>query len=154
MGEAIGPTLGYAVAIAISPIPIAAVILMLFSERARLNSLAFMFTWVAGIALVTSVMLFIPGLDSDGGGPNTTVGWVKLALGVLLLERGFARWRSRPKGDDVVEPPRRLRNTHSLTRGSSGSRQGFFLATPPRARPGPITPLHRPVEFLPRSVIR
>jgi hypothetical protein len=61
MGEAIGPTLGYAVAIAISPIPIAAVILMLFSERARMNSLAFMFTRVAGIALVTSAMLFIPG---------------------------------------------------------------------------------------------
>ena len=40
MGDAIGATLGYAVGIAISPIPIAAVILMLFSGRARINSVS------------------------------------------------------------------------------------------------------------------
>ncbi|MFN3215858.1 MAG: GAP family protein [Acidimicrobiales bacterium] len=50
MGDAIGETLGYAVGIAVSPIPIAAVILMLFSSRARSNSLSFMVAWIAGIA--------------------------------------------------------------------------------------------------------
>lgn len=48
MGDAIGSTLGYAVGIAVSPIPIAAVILMLFSGRARVNSVSFMFAWVVG----------------------------------------------------------------------------------------------------------
>ncbi|MFC2153253.1 hypothetical protein ACFLQ7_01280 [Actinomycetota bacterium] len=37
MGDAIGATLGYAAGIAVSPIPIAAVILVLFSGRARVN---------------------------------------------------------------------------------------------------------------------
>ena len=41
-GEAIGAVLGYAVGVAVSPVPIAAVILMMFSERSRSNSLSFM----------------------------------------------------------------------------------------------------------------
>ena len=39
MGEAIGAILGEAVGVAISPVPIIAVILMLFSKSATANSL-------------------------------------------------------------------------------------------------------------------
>lgn len=103
MGEAIGTTLGYAVGIAISPIPIAAVILMLFSGRARVNSVSFMVAWVVGIALVTTVVLLIPGLAADDSEPSSTTGWIKLGLGALLLVAGIRQWRSRPGPDD--EPP-------------------------------------------------
>ena len=103
MGEAIGGTLGYAVGIAISPIPIAAVILMLFSGRARSNSVAFLFAWVIGIALVTSVVVLIPGLGGSDSEPSDTTGWIKVALGVLLLLGGVRQWRSRPGPDE--EPP-------------------------------------------------
>jgi len=41
MGQTIGDILPLAVGVAISPIPIIAVILMLFSGRARANSFAF-----------------------------------------------------------------------------------------------------------------
>ena len=105
MGEAIGAVLGYAVGIAVSPIPIAAVILMLFSGRARSNSLSFMLAWVLGIAVAASVVLVIPGLETDDRTPSDTTGWIKLALGGLLLVAGAARWRSRPGADDEVEVP-------------------------------------------------
>ena len=114
MGEAIGATLGYAVGIAVSPIPIAAVILMLFSNRARSNSLLFMVAWVLGIAVAASVVLVIPGLEADDRTPSDTAGWIKLGLGVLLLLAGVAQWRSRPGADDEVEAPGWMNTIDSL----------------------------------------
>jgi threonine/homoserine/homoserine lactone efflux protein len=105
VGEAVGATLGLAVGIAISPIPVAAVILMLFSGRARSNSLSFMLGWVSGIAIVTSVVVLVPGLQADGGDPSDTTGWIKLVLGVLLLVVGVRQWRSRPRGDEEPSVP-------------------------------------------------
>ena len=40
---------------------------------------------VAGIALVTTVVVLIPGLEADDGEPSSITGWIKLALAVLLL---------------------------------------------------------------------
>ena len=42
MGQAIGEVLPFAVGVAISPVPIIAVILVLFSARARVNGPAFL----------------------------------------------------------------------------------------------------------------
>jgi len=127
MGEAIGASLGYAVGIAISPIPIAAVILMLFSERARINSLAFMIAWISGIALATSVVFLIPGIEANDGEPSTTTGWVKLALAVLLLLGGVKQWRSRPGPDDEVAVPGWMAKIDELRPGAAFG-LGFLLA--------------------------
>jgi len=103
MGDAIGATLGFAVGIAISPVPIAAVILMLFSGRARINGVSFLIAWIVGIAVVTTIVVLIPGLETDDAEPSDLTGWVKLVLGGLLLLGGARQWRSRPGPDD--EPP-------------------------------------------------
>jgi len=103
MGEAIGAVLGYAVGIAISPVPIAAVILMMFSERSRTNSLSFMVAWVVGIATATTVVLLLPGVDTGDSTPSDTTGWIKLVLGLLLFVGAVAQWRKRPGPDE--EPP-------------------------------------------------
>ncbi|WP_278236343.1 GAP family protein [Isoptericola sp. AK164] len=103
MGEAVGVTLGYAVGIAISPIPIAAVILMLFSGRARVNSIVFLLAWITGVAGVVTIVVLLPGLGTGGTGPGTAVGWTKLVLGGLLLVLAGRQWSRRPGPDD--EPP-------------------------------------------------
>lgn len=103
MSDAVGATLGYAVGVAISPIPIAAVILMLFSDRARTNSVSFMVGWLIGIAVAASVVVLIPGLEASDAEPSTTSGWIKLAFGGLLVVFGAYHWRMRPSGDD--DPP-------------------------------------------------
>jgi threonine/homoserine/homoserine lactone efflux protein len=127
MGDAIGDTLGFAVGIAISPIPIAAVILMLFSGRARVNSVSFMCAWVAGIALVTSVVVLIPGLEASDGEPSTTTGWIKLALAALLMLVGVRQWRSRPGPDDEVPVPGWMSKIDELRSGASFG-LGFLLS--------------------------
>jgi threonine/homoserine/homoserine lactone efflux protein len=106
MGEAIGAVLGYAVGIAVSPVPIAAVILMMFSARSRSNSLSFMVAWVIGIATVITVVLLLPGLEASDGTPSDTTGWVKLVLGLLLIVGAVAQWRKRPgPGEEAPIPP-------------------------------------------------
>lgn len=86
MGAVLGESLGYAPGIAISPVPIAAVILMLFSARARLYAPVFALGWLLGIAGVATVVLLIPGVGAGAGDePSTTVGIVKAVLGLLLL---------------------------------------------------------------------
>ena len=127
MGDAIGATLGYAVGIAVSPIPIAAVILMLFSGRARSNSVSFMVAWNAGIAVVTAVVVSIPGLETDDSASSTTTGWVKLVLGVLLLAVGVRQWGARPGPDDEPAVPGWMARIDEL-RPAAAFGLGFLLS--------------------------
>jgi len=54
MGQAISEVLTFAVGVAISPMPIIAVILMLFSQRAKVNGPAFLLGWVLALAVVST----------------------------------------------------------------------------------------------------
>jgi threonine/homoserine/homoserine lactone efflux protein len=108
MGEAIGEILPLAVGVAISPIPIIAVILMLFSEGARSNGPAFLAGWIVGLAIVGVVVLLVAGGAgiATGDEKSNAAGTVQLVLGALLLLAGLRRWRRRPAPGDEVTMPR------------------------------------------------
>jgi hypothetical protein len=59
MGEAIGQILSLGVGVALSPVPIIAVVLMLGTPRARVNGPAFLLGWMAGLAIVGTVVLLV-----------------------------------------------------------------------------------------------
>ena len=61
MGDAIGSVLPLAVGVAISPLPVMAVILILFTPKARSNGPAFVAGWVLGLAVAATVTLIIAG---------------------------------------------------------------------------------------------
>jgi amino acid transporter len=56
MGQGISEVLVPAVGVAISTVPIIAVILMLFSQRARSNGPAFLIGWILVLAFVSGVV--------------------------------------------------------------------------------------------------
>ncbi len=99
MGAVIGDVLPLAVGVAVSPIPIIGAILMLLGRHARTTSVGFAIGWLAGIVTATVVFVLIGG---SAGGGSTLTGWIKLALGVLLLLEGAREWRAR--GGDVSTP--------------------------------------------------
>ena len=105
IGPAIGEILGVAVGVAISPVPIIAVILMLFTPSARTNSLAFLVGWIIGLVVVGTIVLAI-GFDSDDGGTSDAGGILKLVLGVALLAVAARRWRGRPRGGEEPTMPK------------------------------------------------
>ncbi|MFJ5044159.1 GAP family protein [Streptomyces sp. NPDC088719] len=107
MGDAIGQMLTSAVGIAISPLPLIAVILMLATPQGRPNGLAFTAGWIVAVAaVVTVVVLAGSGADAAGDdGPATWTLWLKLALGVLFLLLGAKQWKDRPReGHESATP--------------------------------------------------
>jgi threonine/homoserine/homoserine lactone efflux protein len=117
MGQAIGQTLPYGVGVALSPVPIIAVVLMLATPQGRINGPAFLAGWIVGIAgLGTIVLLVASGASaSNHGAPATWVSIVKIVLGVLLLALAAKQWRGRPRGDAEPELPAWMRTIDTFT---------------------------------------
>ena len=105
MGQAIGDFLPSAVGVAISPLPIVAVVLMLVTERGRVNGPMFVAGWCVGLAVVGAIVLAISsGTDAtDDSGPATWVDVLFLILGLALVLLSVKQWRGRPHGGE--EPP-------------------------------------------------
>jgi threonine/homoserine/homoserine lactone efflux protein len=99
MGQAIGDTLPFAVGVAVSPVPIIAIVLMLGTPRARTNGVAFAGGWVAGLAIVGTIALVIASgrATTAAGEPATWTSIVKLLFGVLFLLIAAKQWRGRPR---------------------------------------------------------
>jgi threonine/homoserine/homoserine lactone efflux protein len=107
MGEAISAILPQAIGAAISPIPIIAVILMLFTAKARVNAPIFALGWVLGL-LVVAAIAYLVGDSQDVATDEDASNWayiLKVVLGVLLFLLAIKQWRSRPKSDDPPTAP-------------------------------------------------
>jgi hypothetical protein len=104
MGAALGEILGFAVGVAISPVPIIAVILMLFTAKARSNSVSFVLGWLIGLLLAGGVVLAI-GLEASEGGPSDASGVIKILIGVLFLFLAWRQWTGRPQGEEEPQMP-------------------------------------------------
>jgi threonine/homoserine/homoserine lactone efflux protein len=120
MGSVIGDILPYAIGVAISPVPIIAVILMLFSTRASANAPAFLGGWVVGLLAVTTIVLVFSGVAGTGSGATPTwVALLKLVLGVVLLLLGYEKLQGRPAAGTAAPLPKWLQAVDQLTPGTS-----------------------------------
>lgn len=116
MGAAIGGALPFAVAVALSPIPIIAVVLMLTTRLARVNGTVFIAGWLAGLAVVGVIALSIagPADASSSGAPATWVSWLKVVLGAALLLVAALQFRNRPRSGDRVELPKWISRVNEI----------------------------------------
>ena len=117
MGQGISAILTFAIGVAISPLPIIAVILVLFSARAKVNAPAFLLGWALSLAVVSTVIFVIA---HDGNvATNTTaddsVSWGKIVLGVGLLALARRNWRKRPAPGEAAEMPKWLATVESVS---------------------------------------
>ncbi len=105
MGQAIGQMLPFAVGIAISPIPIVAIVLMLGTRNAKSDSLSFLVGWLGAMALAGAVLLAIAGSAdvTENGAPSDSSSTLRVVLGVVLLGLAVKQWRQRPAPGE--EPP-------------------------------------------------
>ena len=117
MGKGIGEVLTFGAGVAISPAGIIAVILVLFSRRARVNGPLFLLGWVVALGALAAVVYAISN-QSNAGSSNTSsdsVSWLKIALGVGLLLLARREFRKRPKPGEEPEMPKWMKRVDGLT---------------------------------------
>jgi hypothetical protein len=121
MGRAIGDILPMAVGVAISPVPIIAIVLMLGTPRARTNGLVFALGWLIGLSIAGGGMLALASgrAEDDGAGPATWVSVVKLVFGVLFVLLAARTWRGRPRGGDEAAMPKWMQAIDTFKAGKS-----------------------------------
>ncbi|MEV0180124.1 GAP family protein [Streptomyces sp. NPDC050625] len=108
MGEVLGDVLGLAAGVAVSPLPIIAIIIVLATPRGRVNGLVFALGWLVGLSALGAVMLAIGshGNSTSHGQPADWVGALKLALGVALVLFAARMWRHRPTDVTQAQLPK------------------------------------------------
>ncbi|HEY6378323.1 MAG TPA: GAP family protein [Candidatus Dormibacteraeota bacterium] len=107
MGQAIGQVLPLAIVVALSPVPIIAVVLILTTPRATTNGPTFVGGSLIGLGVLGAVVLAIAGRSDaiSSGQPATRVSVVKIVLGAVLLLLALREFRGRPsEGDEVGMP--------------------------------------------------
>lgn len=108
MTEAIILMFPAALGIAVSPIPIAATILMLMGARARANGLLFLLGWMVGLAIL-SVAVFVLGSPVEAVETTSGPDYLRLAIGALLLVFAMYRWHKRIKPGQKAQTPKWMR---------------------------------------------
>ncbi len=133
MLDALGQILPMAIVVALSPMPIIAVVLMLVSAKARVNGPMFIVGWLLGMAIVGAIVLVAAGPQaSDEGDPATWVAYVEMALGVLVLLLAVKQWRARPAEGVEPEMPKWMAAVDSFTPLKSAGVAAFFGGVNPK----------------------
>lgn len=127
LADAISSSLPMSVGVALSPIPVAAILIILMSARARTNAPAFLLGWMAGILTIGLVVSLMPGLLTARGEPTQLSGLTRVALGIALLLLAVRQWRQRPEPDAAVDVPPLLARLDSIGIMQS-SITGFLLS--------------------------
>jgi hypothetical protein len=119
MGQGISEVLPFAVGVAISPVPIIAVILMLLSGRAHVNGPAFLLGWLAGLSALSAAVYVVAdtiGVSGSSSGADG-IAWLDVALGGLLLLVARRSWRKRPAPDTEPELPKWMADVDEIAPG-------------------------------------
>jgi hypothetical protein len=134
MGTILGDILTLGIGVAISPVPIIAVILMLFGKRARSTGPAFLLGWILALSLEGAVVLLLSnaGRISAGGTPSTISYLLKFLLGVLLLFLSLRQWRGRPQEGEEAELPKWMAAIDSFTAGRAFGLSALLAGVNPK----------------------
>jgi threonine/homoserine/homoserine lactone efflux protein len=118
-----------AVAIAIFPVPIIAVVVVLGSDRGTAKAVAFVLTWCLGLATVGAIVLLLSGVigGAEEGEPATWVDALLLGLGLLLVALAVKQWRGRPRRGEETPAPAWMRKMDDFTPAKAGG-AGFALS--------------------------
>jgi hypothetical protein len=117
MGQGISEVLPFAIGIAISPVPIIAVILILFSDRAKVNGPAFLGGWVIGLAVAATIVYLLSQAGDVGTSSSSSdsVSWGKIVLGVVLLGLARRNWAKRPKSGEQPALPKWMGTVETIS---------------------------------------
>ena len=118
MTQGISEVLTFAVGVAISPVPIIAVILMLFSSRAKVNGPLFMTGWAVALAVVSGIA-YLAGDAASDDSTTDAVSWAQILFGLLFLLLAARSWRHRPAPGTPPEQPSWMKGIDAFSPGKA-----------------------------------
>ena len=121
MGQAIGSILPFAIGVALSPVPIIAIVLMLGTPQARSDGVAFAVGWILGLSVVgTIVLVLASGNGTTGSGkPETWRSLLNLLIGIAFLLLAVQQWRARPKAGQEAAMPKWMQTIDTFKAGKA-----------------------------------
>lgn len=134
MGQAISAILSPALGVLVSPLPVAGLILILFSDKARSNSIFFLLGWMIGNASLFLLGMLFMGLGAQRGDPEPAGRVISLVLGILLILLAVREFLHRPKkGEKPKTPAWFARISHIGVWGAAGFGFSFSALNPVNA---------------------
>ncbi|MFH0521343.1 GAP family protein [Streptomyces sp. M41] len=135
--QAIGAVLPAAPAVALSPFPLIGCVLILAGRHRHRNGPLFAAGWVAGLALVATLIVVLFGGADDPHSPSSaTADWGGVFAGAALIVLGVRKWYRRPRdadSDGMTDTTPRWMAHHRRRR----IRSRRLLHRPRRRRPAP-----------------
>lgn len=122
MGSVIGEILPLALAVTISPVPIIAEILLLFSTKPKANGAAYLLGFCVGVGGVLALFVALAStqdLADSQSGASTAAAWLKILLGLLLFAAAAKQLRGRPAAGEPAAMPKWMDGIASFTPGKS-----------------------------------
>ncbi len=106
--------LPFAIGVAISPVPIIAVILMLFSSRAKVNGPMFLIGWAVALSIVSG-LAFLAGDAASESTATDAVSWSQLLVGALFVLLAVRTWGKRAPAGELPEQPKWMASVDSFS---------------------------------------
>jgi threonine/homoserine/homoserine lactone efflux protein len=92
--ELVGELIPYAMGVAVSPLPIIAVVVVLMGERSRASGIAFLLGRIVGLGLVIGLVAVVVAILPERDERLLSAG-IRVLIGLALIVLGVTRWRPR-----------------------------------------------------------
>ncbi|MFG2870726.1 GAP family protein [Streptomyces sp. NPDC048338] len=118
LSQAMGAMLPAALAVALSPFPLIAIVLILSGSQGRRNGLLFAAGWITGLSIAaTLVAVLFGGADDPDSTSSAIADWGRVLAGAALIVLGGRKWWNRPRAGEQVEAPRWMARLDEATAG-------------------------------------
>lgn len=119
MWAVIGDVIPFAVGVALSPIPVIAVVLLLLAPVGARGGTLFLAARVLALAALTAVFAWAADLIDDAAGSTTPAAVLRLIVGAGLVVAAVVKWHRRPRGDAEPDLPGWMRAIDGMGPGAA-----------------------------------
>jgi len=117
--ELAGEMVPFAVVVALSPLPIIAVLLLLAAPDGLVGGALFAVGRVVTLALLVLLLSFATDLIDDAAGSTLPAAVLRILLGVVLVVAGVRKWLKHPRDDAPEALPGWMRAIDTMGAGAS-----------------------------------
>lgn len=119
MPQVIGDVIPFGVGVALSPVPIIAVLLLVMAPVGARGGLLFLLARILAFAALTTAFAFASDLIDDAAGSTTPAAVLRLLVGTALVVGAVVKWHRRPRADDEPKLPGWMRSIDGMGAGAA-----------------------------------